>query len=240
MSPMRMSPMRKQKRKSRCKGQGFAEASVGILTLIPVVMCMLDLAALVLGCTANDNLARNAARAAAGAVDPTTGLGNSSYARSAAYLTTSRFSESQICSAPSPGDGASLLTTFSYNGNPPDPYDANLSASAQQSNQGEVLVGTSMRVNVPAPLPFFTGYTFTAICVQPVVSLRAVVPAVPPPVVEPEPDPIPEAAPPVPPVVAEAPPSQKGHGGRDHTGKDKDKRDLDNDDDSDSDSDDDD
>jgi len=54
---------------SRTRGSSIVETAAGLLVLVPVVLFLLDLVALVLVQTANDSLAKHAARAAAERAD---------------------------------------------------------------------------------------------------------------------------------------------------------------------------
>ena len=49
----------------RSLGSGIVETAVGLILVIPVLLCLVDVAALVLAQTANDSLAKQCARAAA-------------------------------------------------------------------------------------------------------------------------------------------------------------------------------
>jgi Flp pilus assembly protein TadG len=55
-----MNPSRRGK-----QGSGLVETAAGLILVIPVLLCLLDVAALVLAQTANDTLAKQSARAAA-------------------------------------------------------------------------------------------------------------------------------------------------------------------------------
>jgi hypothetical protein len=68
--------MTSRSRKRCAKAQSLIETVVGIIFLIPIVLFLFDIGVLVLANTANDNLAKQCARAAAGAtpagnLDPT-------------------------------------------------------------------------------------------------------------------------------------------------------------------------
>ncbi len=51
--------------RSRCSGQGLAELCAGLVVIIPVALTCIDLGTIALGATVNDNICRDAARAAA-------------------------------------------------------------------------------------------------------------------------------------------------------------------------------
>lgn len=50
---------------SRRKGQGLAELCAGLVVIVPVALACIDLGTIALGATVNDNICRDAARAAA-------------------------------------------------------------------------------------------------------------------------------------------------------------------------------
>jgi len=51
--------------RTRAKGSGLVETAAGLILIIPVLFCLIDVAALVIVQTANDSLAKSCARAAA-------------------------------------------------------------------------------------------------------------------------------------------------------------------------------
>jgi Flp pilus assembly protein TadG len=56
-----------------CKGQCLAEAAVAAIFLIPIVLAIIDLSTMVICNSINDDVAKNAARAAANLKDPNAG-----------------------------------------------------------------------------------------------------------------------------------------------------------------------
>ncbi|MBI2812117.1 MAG: hypothetical protein HYX67_14975, partial [Candidatus Melainabacteria bacterium] len=80
--------------RSNRKGQSIVETVVGIIFMIPIVLFLFDVGVLVLANTANDNLAKQAARAAASAVDPGTNQGTLVAAESAAQNIVNKFQTS--------------------------------------------------------------------------------------------------------------------------------------------------
>jgi len=157
--------------KRSARAQCTTEMAAGLIVLVIAGLAMLDLGTLVLACTANDTLSRNAARAAAGAINTATGVGDETSARFAAYGSVNQFPESTMIQAPHPGDTTSYLQEFSYDGGTPSPNNgpANVAQNAT-SNPGQVLVITGVNVVVPAPFPFFSGCTFYSQSIQPIVS----------------------------------------------------------------------
>lgn len=57
--------MNRKGTKSRRKGQGLAELCAGLVVIVPVALTCIDLGTIALGATVNDNICRDAARAAA-------------------------------------------------------------------------------------------------------------------------------------------------------------------------------
>lgn len=157
--------------RTRRSGQSIVETVVGIIFLVPIVLFLLDIAVLVMTNTANDNLAKTAARAAASAHDGS-GEGSSEAAYSAAQTTANTMAESAIITKPS--GGGSFLTGFCWN------EDGNLEtkgawpSGASQPSQGNVAVVTTMTVKVPVPFPFLPSQVdFVAKACEPVVSVAA-------------------------------------------------------------------
>lgn len=134
----------------RRRGQSIIETVVGIIFLIPIVLFLLDVAVLVLSNQANDNLAKNAARAAASATPGPGQPGTSAVARTAADNVVSRFG----------AGGTNPLIT-----------GARVSDFVFDSGAGQVSVTVDMDVRVPVPFPYFSTTTFKAKAVEPIVSI---------------------------------------------------------------------
>lgn len=160
--------------KRRHRGQSIIETVVGIIFLIPVVLFLFDIAALVLCSSANDNLAKAAARAAASAV-AANGQGNATVAREAAKKICNNFAVSQLIQKPpSGGIDGTFMTGFHFNSrdgatppNPAPPAEGTDTACAD----GQVCVVTTMDVKVPVPFGPFTGSPLRSRAVEPVVSV---------------------------------------------------------------------
>lgn len=146
--------------------------------MIPIVLFLLDIAVLVMVNTANDNLAKSVARAAASAKDTSSGEGSSATGYSAAIAAASQYAESPIISKPA---GGSFLTAYSWNGlGTEDKQGTAWPASVPAPNIGDVGVVTSMTVHLPVPFPFLPNtIDFQAKAVEPVVSIAAGANAVP-------------------------------------------------------------
>ena len=160
------------KNQSRKSGQSIVETVVGIIFLVPVVLFLLDIAVLVMANTANDNLAKTVARAAASARDISTSEGTAAAGFNAANSAASTFAESGLIQKP--GDG-SFLVGYSWNGTgSPDSQGSSWPGSLPSPNIGDVGVVTSMKVNLPVPFPFLPNtIDFQAKAVEPIVSIAA-------------------------------------------------------------------
>ena len=153
------------------KGQSIVETVVGIIFLIPIVLFLLDIAVLVMANTANDNLAKSVARAAASAKDSSSGEGTAQAAVNAARTTADTMAESSIINKP----GGSFLTGFCWNQDgTPNTQGTSWPSSSPQPSTGNVAVVTTMKVKVPVPFPFLPSeIDFHAKAVEPVVSCAA-------------------------------------------------------------------
>src|SRR3974390_2335653 len=110
-------------RKNRRAGQCFIEVSAGLFILVPLALFFLDVVVMVLANSANDTLAKNAARAAADQKDQSTAL-------TAAQQVVERFPKSTIINAAALEQGK-----FQYN------------------SGANVYAYTTMSINLPAALP---------------------------------------------------------------------------------------
>ncbi len=132
-------------RKSRT-GSGLIETIVGCIILVPVLLFLIDCASLVIGQSANDALAKHAARAAS---EQPVGSG----------LTAAQ----NVLNSYNAGN-----STLTHNAalDPSSGYDA--------TNQNFKCV-TTMVVTMPVPIPFWNqnNITFKAQAVEPVVSQLA-------------------------------------------------------------------
>jgi hypothetical protein len=162
--------------RNRASAQSLIETVVGIIFMIPIVLFLFDIGVLVLANTANDNLAKQAARAAAGAtpagnVQPTSGniglfrtaaqnaatgvVTNYTNASHSAYMQNVALAKMWYDGAPVAGTGQA----------PPGPMD-------QNPGRGNVCVFTRMECSPPVPFPGFnTNRTFFARAVEPIVAL---------------------------------------------------------------------
>lgn len=152
-------------------GQSIIETVVGIIFLIPIVLFLLDIAVLVMANTANDNLAKTVARAAASAKDSSSGVGTPSSGYTAATAAAGNFAVSDIIK-PSAG---SFVTGYCWNGlGSGDTQGTTWPNGVPQPNVGNVGVVTKMSVKVPVPFPFLPDtIDFQAKAVEPVVSIPA-------------------------------------------------------------------
>ncbi|MBY0356680.1 MAG: hypothetical protein K2W82_01655 [Candidatus Obscuribacterales bacterium] len=160
--------------KARNKGQSIIETVVGIIVLVPIVLFLFDVAVLVLANTANDNLAKSCARAAAGATNAATGTGDGQAALIAAQNIANNFQQSLII-RPSGGNFVAGFGWVPDNGPPPATqlapvFSGNLQGAAPAP--GQVAVLTRMRVTVPVPMPGLNNsWDFNARAIEPIVSL---------------------------------------------------------------------
>ena len=153
--------------RKRPRGQSIIETVVGIIFLIPIVLFLFDVAVLVLCSSANDNLAKSAARAAASATDAVTNNGTNAAARVAAIQICNNFQTSTLIQPASAGIlGGKFMTGYFWNGPGGGVEGTNANCAA-----GQVCVVTTMRVNVPVPFGPFTGSDFRARAVEPIVSI---------------------------------------------------------------------
>jgi hypothetical protein len=130
------------------RAQTIVELVVGILFLIPICLFLVDMAALILSNTVNDDLCKRAAHAAgaeASAAD----------ARAVVEQIVTRFDQqsgkSGLISKPK-------LKTFRYD---------------EGSLPGQVVVGLETNIRLPIPVPFFpnlTSQTFKVQHVEPIVA----------------------------------------------------------------------
>ncbi|MBX9569915.1 MAG: hypothetical protein K2X77_13540 [Candidatus Obscuribacterales bacterium] len=146
--------------------QSIIETVVGIIFLIPIVLFLFDVAVLVLSNTANDNLAKSAARAAASATD-SAGKGNGDDAEKSAKAIADNFATSPIIQK----SGGSFVTGFFWNGGSGNQVSTG-DPITPAPGDGQVAVITTMRVVLPVPFPFLPAHTdFKAKAVEPIVSI---------------------------------------------------------------------
>ena len=155
-------------RSRRTVGQSIIETVVGIIFLIPIVLFLFDVAVLVLSNTANDNLAKSAARAAASATDGS-GKGDGDEAEKAAKSIANNFAESPLIKK---SDGTDFVTGFHWNGGTGNKSVTGGEAITPAPGDGQVAVITTMRVFLPVPFPFLPEkQDFKAKAVEPIVSI---------------------------------------------------------------------
>jgi hypothetical protein len=160
--------------KRKTRAQSIIETVVGIIFMIPIVLFLFDIVVLTLAGTANDNLAKQAARAAASAVDPSTSLGTPAVAQTAAIHIVSSFATSGFIDKVQ-------LAFMDYDATPTGantatPVQSGLGAPPSTANidpgPGNVSVVIGMEARAPVPFPGFdTTRTFWARAVEPIVSL---------------------------------------------------------------------
>jgi hypothetical protein len=128
-------------RRNHCeKGASIAEAVTGLIILIPIVLILIDISAIVLTQTANDDLAKHAARLAAGQTTP-------QLRQAAATSVVNNYPPSTMTSSPS-------LVSYSE-------------PNAQQVTVSTSMV-CNLPVQVPFGGP--TKQQFTAFATEPIVS----------------------------------------------------------------------
>ncbi|HEY9793053.1 MAG TPA: hypothetical protein V6D22_21805 [Candidatus Obscuribacterales bacterium] len=158
-----------QSARRRTCGQSIIETVVGIIFMIPIVLFLFDVAVLVLANTANDNLAKQAARAAASAVDPNNAnQGTATVGQAAAQNTVNHFATSgfidNVQFAYMVYNG-SAVTVSSALGTPP-------ALATNDPGTGNVAVTIAMEARAPVPFPGFnTQRVFWARAVEPIVAL---------------------------------------------------------------------
>ena len=131
---------RDQAMRSRGKrGSGLIEAILAATILVPIALFLLDLTVMIIANSMNDTAAKNAARAAAN--QP-----NGGAAHAAATKALASFQASSIVKS-------LAISEFDY----------------PAKGVGSVTVVTVMEVKLPVPVPGFTGYTFKAGDVEPIV-----------------------------------------------------------------------
>ncbi len=155
------------------KAQSLIETVAGIIFMVPIALFLFDIAVLVMANTANDNLAKTVARAAASAKDVGTNEGTPAAGFTAATQTANTFAESGLIAKPSTG---SFLAGYSWNGTgTADSQGSSWPASLPPPNVGDVGVVTSMQVKLPVPFPFLPStIDFQAKAVEPIVSIAAI------------------------------------------------------------------
>jgi hypothetical protein len=137
--------------------------------MIPIVLFLFDVAILVLANTANDNLAKQAARAAASAVDPANNnQGSPTVAQQAAQNTVNHFATSGFIA------NVQFAYMF-YNGagtNVSSGLGAPPALATADPGPGNVAVTIAMEARAPVPFPgFSTDRVFWARAVEPIVAL---------------------------------------------------------------------
>ena len=157
-------------------GQSIIETVVGIIFMIPIVLFLFDVAVLVLGNTANDNLAKQSARAAASAVNSsaTPPKGDIGVASTAARNIVTNFATSGFI------DKVECAFIWYNDPNANTSQDLDTGPLGQAPSQarstdpgaGNLAVVTGMEVRAPVPFPFFdTHRTFWARAVEPIVAI---------------------------------------------------------------------
>lgn len=160
-------------RARKTTAQSLIETVVGIIFMVPVALFLFDIAVLVMANTANDNLAKSVARAAASAKDTGTNEGTPLAGFNAANQIANNFAESGLIQKPSSG---SFLAGYAWNGNgTADSQGSSWPSRIPTPNVGDVGVVTSMQVKLPVPFPFLPStIDFEAKAVEPIVSIAAI------------------------------------------------------------------
>jgi Flp pilus assembly protein TadG len=148
----------KRIKRSRLRGSSLIESAAGLLVLVPVVLFLFDLVSLVLVQTANDQLAKHAARAAAetpdpNPADPASYAAAQSAASTAAQNIVNTFAASRLASNPT-------LITCTYTDN-------------RVAGVSQVYVKTGLTCTLPIPVPFVgtSGIDFVAEATEPIVAV---------------------------------------------------------------------
>lgn len=161
--------------RKRSSAQSLIETVVGIIFMIPIVLFLFDIAVMVLANTANDNLAKQAARAAAGATppgNPAPTAGNVPQFRTAAKQAADQVVANYTAASHSAYMTNVTMSKMWYDnqavaGTNPPPANIDLNPGV-----GNVAVFTHMECNPPVPFPGFnTTRTFFARAVEPIVAL---------------------------------------------------------------------
>jgi hypothetical protein len=164
----------------RRRAQSIIETVVGIIFLIPIVLFMFDVGLLILANTSNDNLAKQAARAAASAQpDPPlddAGMQAQKAAGYPAFRTAANTAATNIVNNYKAGSKSGWMTDITYQkmwyngvavGGGAIPGGGDVDPGV-----GNVAVFTSMQVQLPVPFPGFdTTRTFFAKAVEPIVAI---------------------------------------------------------------------
>ena len=164
--------MRSSLTHGRRRAQSIIETVVGIIFLVPIVLFLVDVGILVLGNTANDNLAKQAARAAAGAVDATK-TGTPAVALVAAQAVVTKYAQNV---GPSSFITTCNLDYLNYNnasvGVGSSSGQPLPGAAITSPGPGNVSVVTTVTVQCPVPFPGFNATrVFQAKAVEPIVAL---------------------------------------------------------------------
>ena len=143
-------------KRSRDRGSSLVETAAGLLILVPVVLFLFDLVSLIMVQTANDALAKHAARAAAETPNPnppTSTPAAQTQAQTAAQTIVNAFPASRLAANPT------LLIC--------DYRDDRVNGVSQ------VYVRTRLSCTLPIPVPFVgnSGIDFVAEATEPIVAV---------------------------------------------------------------------
>jgi len=132
-------------RKKRKSGSGIVETAAGLIVLIPVLLILVDVAALVMSQTANDALAKQCARAAA--------------------------DEPSISGSTNPLMVTAATDAYNHY---PDSYMVKKSGAGptvKDNGDGTVTVNTTITCTLPVPVPFsgIASTNFQAFSTEPIV-----------------------------------------------------------------------
>jgi hypothetical protein len=131
------------KRHKKSSGQSLVETLVGFMLLIPIGLVSYDLTYILIACQNNEQLADNAARAAARHGDPVS-------AQKSVQLAIDDFQQTA-------NYGNVSLTDFTYN----------------DQNNGQIYLALKMDVNIPVVFASWRTMTVNAQSVQPIVGIPA-------------------------------------------------------------------
>jgi Flp pilus assembly protein TadG len=152
------------------KGSAMLETLAGLMVLVPIVLLLVDVVALVVAQSINDDLAKQAARYAAQQTLITQNDGitpNTSAMQTAAQTLATQYLSSTCW--------ASATSGLVYPGNNGDPFLQNFACNFN-SNPPTVQVTTQIQCNLPVQLPFIgtLSTSFQAQATEPIVGLQPV------------------------------------------------------------------
>lgn len=181
------------RRTRHCRAQSIIETVVGIIFLIPIVLFMFDVAVLLICNTANDNIAKQCARAAASASPDTSAWTQATWdaqkaanypahrnaARNAADRVMNNFARGKTGAGNGFMNSPNIVRMLYYNGTTVGGFTNNGPAltgevgagGSVNPGRGNVAIVTRINCQLPVPIPGNTNRTFYAKAVEPIVSI---------------------------------------------------------------------